>query len=163
MKLYPAREVRQVCPGVTLRMLDYWVDQKVITPTQVLITNRRQKLIYLFSFEDMVRIRLVKSLRDAGISLQKIRKAIKKLQNTRSKAWKASWMMTDGQTLYEPTDNPDVVESMARGEKGQLVLSIIAIASTKKDVRAKLDRCEPIKLSRYDGTPKSWREFQATA
>ena len=163
MDYYTSKVVRSICPGVSHRMLDHWVDSNVIDPSMVLVTHARQKHIYLFGFEDIVRIRLVKSLRDSGISLHKIRNAIGHLRTKRQKAWHAAWIVTDGGKLYEATDDPKVVESLTRGEMGQFVLSVIALQSTKDFVRERLEEYDPIDLSRYDGELCDWYRVPESA
>ncbi len=158
MELYKAGDVRTVCAGVTLRMLDYWVESDVIQPARYIDTNNRHRRIYLFSFEDIVRIKLVKSLREARVSLQQIRTVIRKLQTRRGDAWQSAWLITDGKKIYEATDDPATVKSLAKGETGQLAFSILAVGGAKQLIHKKLTQCNPVDVARYDGIVKTWRK-----
>ncbi len=146
-----------------MRMLDYWVESGVIEPSRYLETDRRGRTIYLFSFEDIVRIQLVKSLRDSGISLQQIRTAISRLRGRRGKAWLASWLITDGKGIYQPTDDPRIVESLVKGETGQLAFAIVAFGPIRQIVHQRLTTRDPVDLSRYDATLKKWKEHRLSA
>ncbi|MCH8822009.1 MAG: MerR family transcriptional regulator [Planctomycetes bacterium] len=163
MRLYKAQDVKQVCRGVTLRMLDYWVESGVIKPTMFLETNRRKRTIYLFSFQDLVRIQFVKSLRDSGISLQRIRSAISLLKGRRGKIWQADWLISDGKNLFSPTDDPRAVELLVKGETGQLAFSIVAFGPIQQLVKKRLTECQPVDISRFDAEIKKWEEHQIYA
>jgi DNA-binding transcriptional MerR regulator len=60
--------------GATARQLDYWSWSGFLEPSSV-TGNKRH-----YSFEDVVRIMAVMRLKEAGLSLQAIRKAIDKLK-----------------------------------------------------------------------------------
>jgi DNA-binding transcriptional MerR regulator len=66
----------QVCriAGATPRQLDHWAWTGFLQPSGGGAVKRR------YSFEDLVRIRVVMRLKDQGITLQMIRKAVEKLQ-----------------------------------------------------------------------------------
>ena len=66
----------QVCNivGITYRQLDYWARTGLLQPSlQVAQGSGSQRL---YSFGDIVQLRVVKRLLDAGMSLKKIRQAM---------------------------------------------------------------------------------------
>lgn len=64
--------------GVTARQLDYWADTGFIVPSVQAGAGRGK--VRLYGFVDVVQVKVAKQLSDAGISLQKIRKAVAILQ-----------------------------------------------------------------------------------
>jgi DNA-binding transcriptional MerR regulator len=66
----------QVCrlAGATARQLDHWAWTGFLQPSGQGTVKRR------YSFDDLVRIRVVMRLKDQGVTLQMIRKAVEKLQ-----------------------------------------------------------------------------------
>lgn len=60
--------------GATARQLDYWSWSDFLQPSS--ISSRKRE----YSFEDVVRIMAVMRLKEAGLSLQAIRKTIGKLK-----------------------------------------------------------------------------------
>jgi DNA-binding transcriptional MerR regulator len=58
--------------GASANQLKYWVKIGLVTPTQ---DGKR----YLYSFRDIIRIKVVADLKNKGLSLQKIRKGIDNL------------------------------------------------------------------------------------
>lgn len=162
---YPAIVACDVC-DVTPRMLDYWITTDVIQPSAVFECDprdertTRRKAFHLFDFDALVHIKIIKDLRDIGLSLQRIRYAIKALRNKHGNAWQSAWIVTDGKTILKRMSSPQGLESLTRGEKGQLVFSVIALGETKKRIEKALkkgaERYTPFQIERYKGTSKQW-------
>ena len=165
---YAAVVVCRVC-GVTARMLDYWVSTGVIEPAAVFECEsdagetRRRRAYHLFDIRTLVQVKIVKELRDAGVSLQRIRFAIDKLRRKRGASWQSAWIVTDGRTVYKQTDNPAVLESLAKGEGGQKAFSVIALGATYRHVESSLKECKPFPLKRFRGAVKPWSARIASA
>ena len=60
--------------GISYRQLDYWARTGLVTPSVRPADGSGSQRLY--SFEDLVELRIIKRLLDAGISLQRIREAI---------------------------------------------------------------------------------------
>ena len=71
--------------GVTYRQLDYWTRTGLVYPTvQAAQGSGTQRL---YSFNDLLQLKVIKSLTDAGASLQKVRQAIDYVRNHVSDDW----------------------------------------------------------------------------
>ena len=70
----------QVCTlvGITYRQLDYWARTKLIVPSLQRATGSGSQRLY--SFIDVVQLKVIKRLLDAGMSLKKIRSAVEILR-----------------------------------------------------------------------------------
>ena len=77
----------------------------------------------IYSFNDIVLVKLVKKLRSAGISLQKIRIALKNVNNLLGKNSNISdvSIFSDGASIYVLTDNDQMIDLL---KKGQAVFGI---------------------------------------
>src|SRR5262245_33037185 len=99
MSGYSAAAARKIV-GVSQRCLDYWDERDVASPSIQPADGKGTERKY--SFGDLLKLTLVKKLRDAGLSLQKIRKGLQKLR----KRWPNKdplldeLLVTDGATLY---------------------------------------------------------------
>lgn len=60
--------------GITYRMLDHWTSTGLVTPSVRDAEGSGSQRLY--GFDDIVQLKVIKRLRDAGVSLQRIRKAI---------------------------------------------------------------------------------------
>jgi predicted RNase H-like HicB family nuclease len=112
--------------GVTQKQVDYWDKSHLIKPSVREASGYGS--VRLYSFVDLVQFKVVKTLKDQGISLQKIRKSITYLKKNFPRIGKPLAelkFITDGQTIFVLTEDKKVILDTL--SQGQLVLSIIAI------------------------------------
>jgi DNA-binding transcriptional MerR regulator len=117
---FGARLVREIA-GVSRMQLQHWDRTGIIRPSRQIGTGKGSRKEY--SFKDLVQLKVAKRLRDEGISLQKIRKALEFLRKNFPdvKAPLAELrFLTDGVDLFVLTDQPAVILDSL---KGQFVLS----------------------------------------
>ena len=70
-KIFPTKFVQKLT-GATLNQLKYWVRICIVAP-------ERDGKSFFYSFKDIVKLRVLVSLRRKGLSLQKVRKGINNL------------------------------------------------------------------------------------
>lgn len=99
--------------GVTYRQLDYWARTGLVEPSMRKAGGSGTQRLY--SFEDVVRIRLVKRLLDTGVSLQKVRLAIEELQ-ARGQTLADTTLVSDGRTVYAIDDDAQLLDLLKRGQ-----------------------------------------------
>lgn len=104
--------------GITYRQLDYWARTGLVEPTVRRAEGSGSQR--LFSFGDIVRLRVVKRLLDTGVSLQRVRVAIEALQG-RGHTLSDVTLMSDGSQVFMVTDDDQVID-LVRG--GQAVFAI---------------------------------------
>jgi DNA-binding transcriptional MerR regulator len=70
----------QVCKivGITYRQLDYWARTDLVRPSVMDANGSGTQRLY--SFRDLVELKVIKQMLDAGISLQSARKAVESLR-----------------------------------------------------------------------------------
>ena len=68
--------VPEVCKivGISYRQLDYWARTELVTPSIRDAHGSGSQREY--SFHDLVTLRVIKSLLDTGVALQRVRKAV---------------------------------------------------------------------------------------
>ena len=128
----------KVC-GISNRQLGYWIDRQVVEPSFCVYTPRGAKPTYLFSMDDMARIMLVRDLRGAGISLQKIRAAFARCKMYESPPISGEWLISNGRDLYMRTTDPDKFECLTGPAQGQFVFGF-AIGHSRNLVRKRLEK-----------------------
>jgi DNA-binding transcriptional MerR regulator len=121
METYDSKTASRIV-GVSLRQLQYWDEQDFIRPSVKLAEGRGTKRLY--SFNDLVCLKVVKDLARHGFSLQMIRRCLRPLrENTARTARPAESLryLTDGEELFVLTqDRQKIHEAMKR----QFVLSL---------------------------------------
>lgn len=105
----------QVCKivGISYRQLDYWTTTKLVTPSVRDAEGSGSQRLY--SFEDIVQLRIIKKLLDTGISLQKIRHAMDFVRD-RGYDLRHVLLMSDGKEVYALDDQRDMFNILKRGQ-----------------------------------------------
>jgi DNA-binding transcriptional MerR regulator len=108
----------QVCKivGITYRQLDYWARTDLIRPS--LQTAHGSGSQRLYSFQDVVQLRVVKRLLDAGMSLKKIRTAMDLLREQLRSENPLSdvTLLSDGSTIFAAHSADEVVDVFRKGQ-----------------------------------------------
>jgi len=108
----------QVCKivSITYRQLDYWARTGLMQPS--LQTAHGSGSQRLYSFQDIVQLRVVKRLLDAGMSLKRIREAmdILKEQLDSDRPLNDVTLLSDGSTIYAAHSADEVVDVFRKGQ-----------------------------------------------
>ncbi|WKX73718.1 MerR family transcriptional regulator [Streptomyces sp. XD-27] len=100
--------------GITYRQLDYWARTGLVEPSvRPAYGSGTQRL---YSFRDVVVLKIVKRLLDTGVSLQNIRAAVQHLRACGLDDLTRMTLMSDGATVYECTSPDEVVELLQGGQ-----------------------------------------------
>lgn len=100
--------------GISYRQLDYWARTGLVEPSIRAATGSGSQRLY--SFRDLVVLRVVKSLLEAGVSLQNIRKAIDTLRAHGVEDLAGITLISDGTTVYECRSAEEVVDLLQGGQ-----------------------------------------------
>jgi DNA-binding transcriptional MerR regulator len=106
--------------GITYRQLDYWARTGLVTPSIRDAAGSGTQRLY--SFEDLVALRVIKSLLDTGVSLQRVRKAVTHLQSM-DRPVAGVTLMSDGKGVYE-AHSPEAVVDLLRQGQGVFAIAI---------------------------------------
>ena len=107
--------------GITYRQLDYWARTGLVTPGIRSAGGSGTQRLY--SFRDILMLRVVKNLLDAGISLQQIRRAIDHLRSRGDENLTGITLMSDGVSVYECTSEHEVLD-LLRGGQGMFAITL---------------------------------------
>jgi DNA-binding transcriptional MerR regulator len=118
--------------GITYRQLDYWARTDLVVPTIRSATGSGSQRLY--SFKDILVLKVVKRLLDAGVSLQNIRIAVDALRSRGVDDLAQVTLLSDGTSVYECTSSEEVVD-LLRG--GQGVFGI-AVSGALRELRGSL-------------------------
>jgi len=101
--------------GITYRQLDYWARTGLVTPSVRAADGSGTHRLY--SFEDLVELRVIKRLLDAGISLQKIRDAIGYLRReSAGRPLSDVTLISDGERIYACHSGEEVIDVLSNGQ-----------------------------------------------
>jgi len=119
--------------GITYRQLDYWARTDLIRPslTDAAGSGSRRR----YSYTDLLELRVIKTLLDAGIKLESVREVFSYLREHVTDDIASAHLVISGSTvvLCDGTELIDVLN------KGQGVLNVLSLASVKDDIDVQLD------------------------
>jgi DNA-binding transcriptional MerR regulator len=113
--------------GCTLAQLDYWERCGLIVP------GDGQPGPY--SFRDLVALRMVRSLLDAGLPLARIRRAVTELLRA-GEDIAGLRMVTDGDRVWACRDDGQILDALRHGQLALFVAVDRIAADVEADVRA---------------------------
>jgi DNA-binding transcriptional MerR regulator len=100
--------------GITYRQLDYWARTGLVEPgIRPAAGSGTQRL---YSFRDILVLKIVKRLLDTGVSLQQIRTAVGHLRERGIDDLAQITLMSDGASVYECTSADEVVDLVQGGQ-----------------------------------------------
>ena len=100
--------------GITYRQLDYWARTGLVVPEIRGASGSGSQRLY--SFRDILILKVIKKLIDAGISLQQIRTAIDHLRARGVDDLTEVTLMSDGISVYECTSDDEVIDLLSGGQ-----------------------------------------------
>jgi DNA-binding transcriptional MerR regulator len=100
--------------GITYRQLDYWARTGLVSPSVRPATGSGTQRLY--GFRDVLLLKVIKRLLDAGISLQQIRSAIAHLSKRGIDDLTQITLMSDGASVYMCTSPDEVIDLLAGGQ-----------------------------------------------
>jgi DNA-binding transcriptional MerR regulator len=111
----------QVCKivGITYRQLDYWARTELVRPSVMDANGSGTQRLY--SYRDLVELKVIKQMLDAGISLQSARKAVESLRAF-DEDLASVRIVIQGPTIVLAQSDEQVMD-LLRG--GQGVLSVV--------------------------------------
>jgi DNA-binding transcriptional MerR regulator len=100
--------------GITYRQLDYWARTGLVEPAVRGASGSGTQRLY--SFRDILVLKVVKRLLDTGVSLQQIRTAVEHLRERGVEDLAQITLMSDGASVYECTSADEVIDLVQGGQ-----------------------------------------------
>jgi len=100
--------------GITYRQLDYWARTGLVLPQIQMADGSGTQRLY--SFRDILILKVIKKLIDAGISLQQIRIAITHLRSRGDIDMTAVTLVSDGTSVFECTEDNEIIDLVKGGQ-----------------------------------------------
>lgn len=100
--------------GISYRQLDYWARTSLVEPTVRGAKGSGSQRLY--SFRDILVLKVVKRLLDTGVSLQQIRSAVGALRLRGMEDLTRLTLMSDGASVYECTSPNEVIDLVQGGQ-----------------------------------------------
>lgn len=133
--------------GITYRQLDYWARTDLIRPslTDAAGSGSRRR----YSYKDLLELRVIKTLLDAGIKLESVREVFEYLREHLDADIASAHLVINGSSVVL-CQGDELIDVLARG---QGVLNVLSLAGVKHEVDTQLiplagDLGEPLVAAR---------------
>ncbi len=117
--------------GITYRQLDYWARTDLIRPSVADAKGSGSRRRY--SYRDLIELRMVRSLLDAGQKLEHVRKAFGYLRDRLGGDLASAKLVIAGDSVLLVEDDESLIDVV---NKGQGVLNLLALDGVKQQVDA---------------------------
>ena len=107
--------------GITYRQLDYWARTGLVEPSIRSAGGSGTQRLY--GFRDILVLKIVKRLLDAGVSLQNIRTAVDHLRGRGVTELERITLMSDGASIYECA-SADEMYDLVQGGQGVFGIAV---------------------------------------
>ncbi|MEA2009254.1 MAG: MerR family transcriptional regulator [Actinomycetota bacterium] len=138
--------------GCTPHQLRYW-DKVALVQPSLQQTGGRPGRRRLYSFRDLVALRVVRSLLDNGMSIQRVRRAWDYLRRTGDMENHLSEirLVTDGDSIFAvAVDEEEILDALRQGQLAFFVAINDITESVEEDVsRFELDRTQFLEMLRF--------------
>ena len=128
--------------GITYRQLDYWARTDLIRPSVTDASGSGTRRAY--KYRDLLELRVVKSLLDAGIRLESIREVFTYLRDHVDSEIAAAHIVISGQSVVL-CQGDQLIDVM---RNGQGVLNVLPLAGVKHEVDASIVGLEQQEVAR---------------
>lgn len=130
----------QVCSivGISYRQLDYWARTNLIRPSIADAKGSGSQRLY--SYTDLVELKVIKSLLDAGVSLQQARRSIEYLRTNLGGDISSARLVLNGPGSVLVHSDGELVDLLRRG---QGVFSVVALSGVKDELDAAITELRP--------------------
>jgi DNA-binding transcriptional MerR regulator len=130
--------------GITYRQLDYWARTDLIRPSLVDANGSGSRRRY--SYKNLLELKIIKRLLDAGIRLEQVREVFAYLREQVGEDVTSANLVIDGHSVVLARDDGELIDLV---RKGQGVLNILSLANVKEEVDAHLSDLRPSRSPRH--------------
>ncbi len=120
--------------GITYRQLDYWARTDLVRPSLADAAGSGSRRKY--SYQDLLELRVIKSLLDAGIKLESVRDVFEYMREHVDSDIASAHLVISGNSVML-ADGDELIDVL---RKGQGVLNVLSLASVKQEVDDQLPK-----------------------
>jgi DNA-binding transcriptional MerR regulator len=131
--------------GITYRQLDYWARTDLIRPSLTDASGSGSRRLYAYA--DLLELRIVKQLLDAGIKLEMVRQVFAELRRLVGDDIASANLVIDGASVALALDDGQLLDLV---KKGQGVLNVMNLGQCQADLDARivsLHDTDPVQVS----------------
>ena len=125
--------------GISYRQLDYWARTDLVRPSLADASGSGSRRRY--SYTDLLELRVIKSLLDAGIRLENVREAFTYLRDVLGQEITSASLVIQGANSVVVRSDGELVDLVRRG---QGVLNILPLEGVRDEMDARIRELHPV-------------------
>ena len=134
--------------GITYRQLDYWARTDLVRPSLSDAAGSGSRRRY--SYTDLLELRVIKSLLDAGIKLENVREVFAYLREHLDQDVSSANLVIQGNSSVVISDDGQLIDLVRHG---QGVLNILPLGGVRDEMDARIERLRPRSAQRRASEP----------
>ncbi|MEL7155636.1 MAG: MerR family transcriptional regulator [Actinomycetota bacterium] len=119
--------------GITYRQLDYWARTDLVRPSLADASGSGSRRSY--SYRDLLKLKVIKTLLDAGLRLETVRDVFSYLKDELGEDVESANLVVHGSHSVVARSGEELIDLV---QKGQGVLNVLPLAGIKDEVDAKI-------------------------
>jgi DNA-binding transcriptional MerR regulator len=124
--------------GISYRQLDYWARTDLVRPTVVDASGSGSRRRY--GYTDLLELKVIKSLLDAGIRLENVREIFQYLRDILGQEITSANLVIQGSTSVVIQSDGELIDLIHRG---QGVLNILPLGGVRDEMDARIRELRP--------------------
>ena len=124
--------------GITYRQLDYWARTDLVRPSLADANGSGSRRRY--SYKDLLELKVIKTLLDAGIKLESVREVFAFMKDHLGEDVASANLVIHGSKSVLTRSGEELIDLV---RKGQGVLNVLPLAGIKDEVDAKIVELQP--------------------
>jgi DNA-binding transcriptional MerR regulator len=134
---YSGRKTAEIV-GISYRQLDYWARTDLLRPSLVDATGSGSRRRY--SYRDLLELKVIKSLLDAGIKLESVREVFDFLREQLGEDVATANLVINGKRSVLVRSGDELIDVL---QHGQGVLNVLPLAGVKEELDAAIVELRP--------------------
>ena len=134
--------------GITYRQLDYWARTDLVRPSMADANGSGTRRKY--SYRDLLELKIIKQLLDAGIKLETVREVFSNLREHVGEDITSANIVIDGGSAVLARDDGELIDLV---RTGQGVLNVLSLGRVAQEVDASISELFPPAAVPGDRTP----------
>jgi len=118
---------------ITYRQLDYWARTDLVRPSMAEAAGSGSRRMY--SYRDLLELKVIKALLDAGIRLEQVRKVFAYMRNSLGEDVASANLVIDGSSSVLVNTGEELIDLL---QNGQGVLNVLPLAGVKEEVDSRI-------------------------
>jgi DNA-binding transcriptional MerR regulator len=124
--------------GISYRQLDYWARTDLVTPS--LAEARGSGSRRLYSYRDLLELKVIKALLDSGLKLESVRKVFTYMREQLGEDISSANLVINGSTSVLVRSGEELIDVL---NQGQGVLNVLALSGVKDEIDARILELRP--------------------